>query len=87
MDERRDSEQPDRRKLDCGRLNRGRRKTDKVACPRCGCLQSSVVPRRMTVEEQRTEGFWRQRECAHCGDIFRTVEVVYRPPLDSSSTS
>lgn len=65
-------QQPDRRTDPRG----GRRITDKVACPSCGCLQSSVIPRKPTVDQQQTGGYWRRRQCASCGKVFETEEIV-----------
>lgn len=54
----------------------GRRRADKVACPKCGSLQSAVVARHMNMQEQLTDGYWRRRMCGSCGTIFATVETV-----------
>jgi hypothetical protein len=66
----------ERRATDDRRSTRrgGRRRTDKLACPSCGSLQSAVVPHHMTVAEQRTDGYWRRRACEACGQVFATVE-------------
>ena len=62
-----------------------RNKSDKIACPRCGCLQSVVVARNMTTREQRTEGYWRRRSCEGCGAIFRTVELAQPDPQETET--
>jgi transcriptional regulator NrdR family protein len=54
----------------------GRRVTDKVACPNCGCLNSRVKPSRQTVEQQQTDGYWRLRECMICHKHYETEERV-----------
>lgn len=54
----------------------GRRRTDKVACPGCGWLQSDVIQHEMTAAEQMTEGYWRRRVCARCRAVFPTIELV-----------
>jgi aspartate carbamoyltransferase regulatory subunit len=56
----------------------GRRITDKVACPNCGCLQSKVQPARQTVEQQQTGGYWRVRACMICDAEFETEEIFRR---------
>lgn len=65
----------------------GRRKTDKIACPYCGCLQSSVTK---SAPASLTDGYWRRRECGACRKRFTTEEVVrgvYDSRLDSAQTS
>jgi transcriptional regulator NrdR family protein len=66
----------------------GRRPTDKIACPSCGCLQSSVEYIRQTLDKQQTGGFWRRRECGGCGKKFETEEIVRGlvDPLSSTRT-
>lgn len=62
---------------------RRRAASDKVACPNCGHLQSSVLPHNMTLAEQLTEGYWRRRVCLHCRDVFATEESVKPAPTSS----
>jgi transcriptional regulator NrdR family protein len=53
-----------------------RRATDKIACPFCGFLKSTVRPSHPRRDEQQTGGFWRLRQCDGCGQRFKTEEVV-----------
>lgn len=69
-DDRRDPDRPDD-----GR-HAGRRKTDKIACPRCGCLQSTVTKSTPALGEQIGDGYWRRRECFSCHKRFTTEEVI-----------
>lgn len=76
MDERRSAEHSDRRQDPRG----GRRMTDKLACPKCGCLQSVVLPKAsQTIEEQMAGGWWRRRRCGNCNKVFGTQEIVREP--------
>lgn len=54
--------------------------TDKLACPKCGCLQSVVLPKAsQTIEEQMAGGWWRRRRCGNCNKVFGTQEIVREP--------
>lgn len=65
----------------------GRRLTDKIACPRCGCLQSTVMRARPTISIQvTTEGYWRRRECASCHQTFETDERVRAIDQESAAS-
>jgi hypothetical protein len=59
----------------------GRRRSDKIACPTCGCLQSAVLPYHPTVKQQReAEGLLRRRSCANCGRTFISEDAVMTAP-------
>jgi len=47
-----------------------------LVCPHCGEMNSHVIPRHQTVEQQLTGKFWRLRRCDHCRGTFTTTEGV-----------
>jgi transposase-like protein len=59
-------QEAERRKVD-------RRAFDKLECPYCKSMQSSVVDCRPGTT---SGGFWRRRKCRGCGRRFVTEEVV-----------
>lgn len=75
--ERRQVEHSDRRQ---DSLRGGRRSIDKIACPHCGCLQSSVLAKHATLAQQLHVGYWRRRQCGGCLREFPTQEIA-RPDV------
>jgi hypothetical protein len=51
----------------------GRRISDKLKCPHCGCYQSKVLPRDI---KQPENGYIRVRACEDCHSPYSTIEII-----------
>lgn len=60
---------PDRRK------RRKKRPLRRVACLKCGYLESKILDPRPIIGDMEGSTYWRVRRCRRCGALYSTEEV------------